>query len=129
MPIRVCPNYVPLGPSPASRLRSYDELVLNFFDVGGSAKTDQVRCIHRRFIYKEHTSTHAEGTDLGGGQVERVEIRRHCGPLCSKLVAAAASAIHMPLSVCPNYVSPGAQPSLKAWVLFKSKFKLSSPLL
>ena len=27
--------------------------------------------IHRRFIYKEHTSTHAEGADTGGGFSKR----------------------------------------------------------
>jgi len=28
-----------------------------------------------------------------GGLVERVRVRRHCGPLCSKLVAAISSSI------------------------------------
>jgi len=50
------------------------------------------RLSHRRFIIKGDTSTHAQGTEtdlgVGGGLVERVKVRRHCGPLCSKLVAA-----------------------------------------
>jgi len=38
-------------------------------------------------------STHAQGTDLGGSLVERVRVRRHCAPLCSKLVAAVSGSI------------------------------------
>jgi len=55
--------------------------------------------IRRRFIFKEDTRLHAHGTDLGGGLVERLRVRRHCGPLCSKLVAAVSS------SICISVVS------------------------
>jgi len=48
------------------------------------------------FLYKGDTSTHAQGTDLGG-LVERVKVRRHYGPLCSKLVAAVSG------SICYSY--------------------------
>ena len=49
--------------------------------------------VHRQFIFKGDTSTHAQGTDLEGGLVERIRARRHCGPLCSKLVAAVSGSI------------------------------------
>jgi len=44
-------------------------------------------------MYKEHTSTHAEGTDPRGSLSERARVRRHCGPLCLTLVAAKSSSI------------------------------------
>jgi len=44
-------------------------------------------------IYKEHTSTHAEGTDPRGGFSERVGVGRHCAPLCVTLVAAKSGSI------------------------------------
>jgi len=46
-----------------------------------------------RLSYKRDTRTHAPGTDLGGGLVERVRVRRHWGLLCSKRVAAVSCSI------------------------------------
>jgi len=49
--------------------------------------------VHRRFVYHERTSPHAEGTDPRRGLSERAGVRRHCGLLCSKLVAAESDTI------------------------------------
>jgi len=38
----------------------------------------------------EHTRT---GNWSRGGLVERVRVKRHCGPLCAKLVAAVSGSI------------------------------------
>jgi len=45
---------------------------------------------HRRFIIQRGHMHTRRGNWSRGGLVERVRIRRHCGPLCSKLVAAVS---------------------------------------
>jgi len=81
------------------------------YALGFPPSTLAVELFHRRFIIKGDTSTHAQGTDLGGGLVERVNVRRHCAPLCSKLVAAVSGSICIAVvsvSVCVIVLSEQA---------------------
>jgi len=43
------------------------------------------RCVHRRLIYKEHTSTHAEGADPRRCELARTGLRVAWSPAISRI--------------------------------------------
>jgi len=78
---------------------------------------------HRRFIQQrghEHTRTWNWSR---GGLVERVRVGRHCGPLCSKLVAAVGGSICIAVVSVSDFDLVYFYSSLVGWTYIEELLK------